>query len=163
MVKLVHKVPNIPCYIEYDIEPDADYIKHFTEMKAENWTEIGGAVDAYIGNSAMEYINAASSMRRRRRAKHRHIYQARAQKLIDHEVNRGLAIIAINDRVEVRFASGYSVVNKQYFEQAMGRLFKAIHGPTVTGLAYKKRQARHWADSCAYEIGQAFFARRLKK
>ena len=163
MVKLFHKVPNIPCFIEYDIEPDSEYIKRFTDLKAANWSEIGGPVDAYIGDSAMEYINASSTRRRRRRAKHRHVYQARVQSLIDYEVNRGLAIISLNDRVEIKRASGFAVVNKQYFEQAMGRLFKAMHGSDATGLSYKKRQARYWADSCAYEIGQAFFGRRLKK
>lgn len=163
MMKLVHKVPGIPCYIEYEIEPDEDYVRRFTDLKRETWPEIQGPIDAYIGQSTMQHISEASSIRRRRRARSRDVYAARLQKLIDAEVNRGLAIIAINDRVEVKFASGYSIVNKQPFENAIGRLLKAMNGGKLDNFAFKKRQCRYWADSCAFEIAQAFFGRRLPK
>lgn len=160
-IKLQHRVPGIPCYIEYEIEPTDDFVEQFTALKQEHWDEILAPIDVYIGESALAHIEEARTIRRKRKAKHVDIYKERLQKLIDKEVNRGMAIIAVNDRVEVRLASGYSIVNQQSFEAAMARLIRKAIGENVGDVRYKRRQCRHWADSCAFEIAQAFFGRRL--
>jgi hypothetical protein len=158
---LRHAVRAAPCYITYENEPDDAFVEDFTARKGQHWKEIRGPIDAYIGQQVLKHIDEALSHRRRRRAQHVHIYAARLQRLIDGEINRGLAIIAYNDTFEVHHGSGYQIVECDAFEGAISRLIAGIRPLSRKELRRKRIQSRHWADSCAFAISQAFFGKTL--
>jgi hypothetical protein len=158
---MLHRVPAIPCYISYAREPDDAFVDDFTQRKGRHWKDISGPIDAYIGLQVRKHISEATSYRRRRRAQHAEIYAARLQRLIDSEINRGLAIIAFNDDFEVHKGSGYRIVEGNAFEAAISKLIADLGPISNKDLRRKRIQCRYWADSCAFEISQAFFGKTL--
>ena len=155
MLKL--KVPKVNCYLVYANEPDDEYVAAFTELKREVWPQIDAPIDSYIGDRLKENVLKVPSNRRRRLAAGFETARLAIQALIDTPVNRGLAIISVNERFEVIGGSGDKVVDTQSFELAMKSLMSQLDSPGQDLLRSRRVQARTWVDSCADELTSAFF------
>lgn len=153
----VLRVRGVQAYLVYEIDPPQEFVDHFTQRKLQHWPEINAPIDAYIGKRLEERIKKEKSRRRRLASAAFPAVRARAQSLIDTEVNRGLAVIAYNESFIIRNGSSESVVEMQAFELAMKRLM-AEHGePGKRLLRQRRRGARFWVDKCTKDLSDKFF------
>lgn len=146
-------IPDALCAMEYGDEPTPEFVARFTQQKQLFWGRVTSSIDDYIREEIEAHIDAATGMRS---SALNHVrsgnYRASLKSRIDNQVNRGLAIIAVNPDVKIIGDSPYTIIDREVFEQAMRGLLGDFGNYNKRGLNLRVAQSVRWVDACAFQV-----------